>query len=299
MKQNLLLAALIDQPWAMRPDALRNYAKMFAQMYAPRMGSIDPAAVAIEAAAPRTARPSAGNNIAVLGLYGPIMQRAGLMDMCTGGTSTQGFTQALRAALADDSVSQILIDIDSPGGSVAGVAELAAEIRSSRSVKPIIGIANSMAASAAYWIGSQCSELYCTPSGQVGSIGVITAHEDVSAALETEGIKTTLITAGKFKAEGNPYGPLDEDAMRNIQGMIDSYYADFTGAVAKGRGVGIDAVRDNMGQGRMLRGDAAQAAQMIDGVKSFDDVVRGMQRSIKTSSRSSLRAASNELDLLA
>lgn len=293
MKSNLFLASLMATPWAMHPEVLNTYARLFAHSIAAREG----AAALPEAAAPRVARPSAGANIAVLSLYGPIMQRAGMMDMCTGGTSTQAFAQSLRAAMADDSVSQILIDIDSPGGSVSGVSELASEIRSSRATKPIIGIANSMAASAAYWIGSACTELWCTPSGQVGSIGVIAAHEDMSAALEEEGIKTTLITAGKFKAEGNSLGPLDEDALRNMQAMVDSYYADFTGAVAKGRGVGIDAVRNDMGQGRMMRGDAAQAANMVNGVRTFDEVVRGMQRSAKAS-RSALAAARNELDLI-
>lgn len=271
---------------------------MLAHSYAIKFGVAAGAAPQIDAAAPRAARPSAGKNIAVLNLYGPIMQRASMMDMCTGGTSTQDFTSALRSAMADETISQILVDIDSPGGSVAGVNELAAELRSSRASKPIVAIANSMAASAAYWIGSSCSEFYCTPSGQVGSIGVIAAHEDMSKAMEEEGVKTTLITAGKFKAEGNNLGPLDEEALRTMQAMIDSYYADFTSAVAKGRGVPVEQVRNDMGQGRMLRGDAAQAAQMIDGVASFDDVVKKMQRSAGPRGRSALAAARNELALI-
>ena len=297
MKHNLFLASLVATPWAMHPDVMRVYATLLAGSFASRLPGAD--IDLPEALAPRqAARPTAGNNIAVMGLYGPIMQRAGLMDMCTGGTSTQGFTQSLRAAMADDSVSQILVDIDSPGGSVAGVAELAAELRTARNTKPIVAVANSMAASAAYWLGSSCSELYCTPGGQVGSIGVITAHDDISKAMEEAGIKTTLITAGKFKAEGNPYGPMDEDALRNTQSMIDSYYADFTGDVSKGRKVGIDAVRDDMGQGRMLRGVDAQKAGMVDGVKTIDEVIRGMQRNARSSSRSALAASRRELEIL-
>ena len=337
MKSNLFIGQLMTTPWAMEPNVLHAYAKLLARSYGAKESqtahdqlaktvefrhpsgvnvALDVTAqqirdavhgsythdaaqdAAIQAAAPRAAR-SATGSIAVLGLYGPIMQRAGMMDMCTGGTSTQAFTQSLRSAMTDDTVSQILIDIDSPGGSVFGVAELAAEIRAARGTKPIIGVANSMAASAAYWIGSACSEFYCTPSGQVGSIGVIAAHEDVSKALEAEGVNVTLITAGKYKAEGSPYGPLDEEALRSIQSDIDGYYADFTSAVAKGRGVSVDAVRSDMGQGRMLRGDAAMSAKMIDGVMNFDDVVKKMQRSAKASAGGrSARANAAELALM-
>ena len=139
-----------------------------------------------------------------------------------------------------------------------------------------------MAASAAYWIGSACSEFYCTPSGQVGSIGVIAAHEDVSKALEAEGVNVTLITAGKFKSEGSPYGPLDAEGRGEMQRDVDGYGRDFVRDVASGRGVSVDAVRRNMGQGRMLRGDAAMSAGMIDGIATLSDVLAGRARSPKT-----------------
>ncbi|WP_052688250.1 S49 family peptidase [Xanthomonas sp. MUS 060] len=98
---------------------------------------------------------------------------------------------ALRQALADDTVSQILIDIDSPGGSVYGVAELADQIQSARSIKPVVAVANSLAASAAYWIGCAAGELYVTPGGEVGSIGVWQAHFDYSQALAADGVTPT------------------------------------------------------------------------------------------------------------
>lgn len=322
MKNSLFLASLIKQYWAMQPEVLHAYARIVAGNFAAKGASaieIDardgmvsiigeqglelraPTAGPIEAAAMRPQARSAGNNIAVLGLYGPITQRASLMqDMC-GGTSCQGFTQAFRSAMADDTVSQILVDIDSPGGSVAGIQELGAEIRAARGVKPVVGVANSTCASGAYWLGSQCSELFCTPSGQVGSIGVIVGHEDLSKAMEAEGIKTTLITYGQFKAEGNSLGPLDEEAVRSIQGMVDSYGADFTNAVAKGRNVPVEQVRSSFGQGRMLRAADAKAVGMVDGIKSFDETVRYMQQSARSqqrANRSALAAARNELDLL-
>lgn len=250
-----LIVATRSGAYAMLPAAL-------AQMQALN-GAFDGRRPSGGSRSARRTTPGGSRGTAVIGVQGALSQRAELMEFYGLGTSCQTISSALRAALDDDTVSKIVLDIDSPGGSVSGVSELAAEILAARATKPIIAVANSMAASAAYWIGSSCSEFYCTPSGQVGSIGVISQHDDMSVALEIAGVKTTLITAGKYKAEGNPLGPLDPDARRNTQAMIDSYYADFTNAVAKGRGVSVDAVRANMGQGRMLRATEAMHAQII------------------------------------
>jgi ClpP class serine protease len=94
-----------------------------------------------------------------------------------------------------------------------------------------------------------------------------------------------LISAGKYKVEGNPYVPLDEDAQGFMQSRVDDYYATFTKAVARGRGVPIAQVCEGMGQGRVLGGDAAQAQGMIDGVATFDHVVRKMRRDAKSVAR--------------
>lgn len=161
------------------------------------------------------------------------------------------------------------------------MSELADEIASARAQKPVVAIANSLAASAAYWIGCSASEFYVTPGGEVGSIGVWQAHFDYSQAFAAEGIQPTLVSAGKYKVEGNPYAPLDEEAQGFMQSRVDDYYASFTQAVARGRGVPIAQVRDGMGQGRVLGADAALAQRMVDGVATFDDVVRKMRRDAK------------------
>ena len=147
----------------------------------------------------------------------------------------------------------------------------------------MVAIANSLAASAAYWIGCSASEFYVTPGGEVGSIGVWQAHFDYSQAFAAEGIQPTLISAGKYKVEGNPYAPLDEEAQGFMQSRVDDYYATFTKAVARGRGVPIAQVREGMGQGRVLGADAAQAQGMVDGVATFDEVVREMRRNARAS----------------
>jgi signal peptide peptidase SppA len=218
-----------------------------------------------------------------------------MMSICDGGTSTQAISGALREANADETISAIILDIDSPGGSVYGVDELAAEIRAS--AKPVTAIANSLAASAAYWLGTAASEFFVTPGGEVGSIGVWMAHEDWSAALAAAGVSTTLISAGEFKVEGNPYGPLPADAKAFMQSRVDDYYGAFTRAVAKGRKVGVDDVRNGMGKGRVLGAAQAKASSMVDGVMTFDDVVRHVSRSIAPPARQRNALASAERHL--
>ena len=100
--------------------------------------------------------------------------------------------------------------------------------------------------------------------------------------MATEGVAPTLISAGKYKVEGNPYVPLDAEAQGFMQSRVDDYYAAFTKGVARGRGVPIAQVRDGMGQGRVLGADAAMAQNMVDGVATFDDVVRKMRRDAKS-----------------
>jgi len=208
------------------------------------------------------------NGVAVLPLHGFITQRPSWW-----GTSTREFAGWLRQAMADDSVKAVLIDVDSPGGGVAGVEELASEIRAARSRKPIVATANSLAASAAYWIASAASELVVAPSGDVGSIGVFMVHLDYSKALADEGVKPTIIKAGKHKVEANPYEPLSEAARAALQDRVDEHYSDFIGAVAAGRGVGEDAVRKGYGEGRLVSASKSVEAGMADRIETFDETL--------------------------
>jgi ClpP class serine protease len=136
----------------------------------------------------------------------------------------------------------------------------------------------SLSASVGYWLMSQCSQAYVTPGGEVGSVGVWMAHEDWSKAMAESGVVTTMIYAGKFKVEGNPYEPLGEDARAFMQSRVDDYYGAFVRAVARGRGVGVQQVRDGMGQGRVLGAEEALAQGMVDGVATLAEVVRRMQK---------------------
>lgn len=308
MNHQLLVAEFLATPWALMPERLHALASVVMRWSTGIAADVDNMVriqadrVIRETRRQATTAQSAGG-IAVLPLYGIVTQRGNMVDDVSGPgtTSTQQFSSALRQLLADDTVSQILIDIDSPGGSVYGVAELADEIQTARAQKSVVAVANSLAASAAYWIGCSASEFYITPGGEVGSIGVWQAHQDYSRALDEAGVKTTLISAGKYKVEGNPYSPLDEEAQSFMQSRVDDYYAAFTKAVARGRGVPISQVRDGMGQGRVLGADAALAQNMVDGVATFDEVIKKMRRAAKQPApqgASRLKQARDSLALL-
>ena len=288
MNHQLLVAEFLATPWALMPERLHALASVVMRWSAGIAADTDnlvriQADRVIRETRRQASTAQSSGGIAVLPLYGIVTQRGNMVDDVSGPgtTSTQQFSSALRQLLADDTVGQILIDIDSPGGSVYGVAELADEIQSARAQKPVVAVANSLAASAAYWIGCSASEFYVTPGGEVGSIGVWQAHQDFSRALDEAGVKTTLISAGKFKVEGNPYSPLDDEAQSFMQSRVDDYYAAFTKAVARGRGVPISQVRDGMGQGRVLGADAALAQNMVDGVATFDEVIKKMRRAAR------------------
>jgi signal peptide peptidase SppA len=201
-----------------------------------------------------------------------------------GGTSAEGFSRRFSQALNDPTVGAIVIDVDSPGGSVYGVAELAAEIYAARGSKKIVAVANSLAASAAYWIAAAADELVVTPGGEVGSIGVYTAHEDWSKALELQGIKPSLISAGKFKTEANPYEPLTEEARAAIQTRVNEYYDMFTKAVGKYRGATPSAVREGYGQGRVVGAKEAVDLNMADRIETLSETITRLSSSKRAQS---------------
>jgi signal peptide peptidase SppA len=194
----------------------------------------------------------------------------------SGATSIEKLQSDFRAMLADDSVNSIVLNIDSPGGMSDLIMEMGDEIFAARGVKPIVAVANTTAASAAYWLGSQAEKFFVTPSGQVGSVGVYTVHQDKSAQQEKEGISTTIISAGKYKVEGSPYGPLSDDAKDHMQERVDETYAEFISAVARGRGSSEEVVSEAYADGRTYRAKTAFAMNMVDGIETLDSVVGQM-----------------------
>jgi signal peptide peptidase SppA len=285
-KYRHIVRAVAETPWAILPSTLATIVDLVQFRAEGGQLSQDEIQERIGAGPARRGGYTAGA-VGVLPLYGVIMPRATLMSEISGGTSLQSFCTGLRELLANDQVGSLLIDVNSPGGSTDLIAETAAEIRAARGSKPIVAIANTTAASAAYWLASQADELVVTPSGSVGSIGVFGVHEDWSKFEESLGVKTTLISAGKYKTELNPHEPLTAEARQAAQGRVDEFYAMFVADVAKGRGASPDDVRGGFGEGRMVLAKSAVKAGMADRVATFDDTVTRLARGGGTSRRTS------------
>lgn len=259
-----------ETPWALEPSSLLLLQEVIGRrIQGDRLTAEEIAEIA--AAAPRrTATPSQGS-VAVLPLWGILSPHA-VEDISSGPTTALDTWGALFDELDNDpSVGTIVLNVDSPGGAVDLVPEVAAKIRAARTAT--VAVANTRAASAAYWLASQCGELVVSPSGAVGSVGVYAAHEDVSRQLEAEGVTVTLISAGEHKVDGNPFEPLSDAARATIQANVDAYYGMFLRDVAKGRGVDVGFAQESFGKGKMLLAAEAVRAGMADRVGTLEDTI--------------------------
>lgn len=269
--------SVVEQPWAILPSTLMVIREVVARHLAGER--LSAAEIEARVGAGKSRPEASGGKVAVVPLWGVLVPHAGMMvDVSQEGTGLDAWLQGFREAMANPEVGSILLHVDSPGGSTGLVHEVATEVRAARAQKPIYAVADTLAASAAYYIASQADKLYVTPSGMVGSIGVYTVHEDLSARLEAEGVKPTVISApeGGHKFENSPFGPLSEEAQAHLQGQVNDLYDMFVGAVAQGRGTSRGVVEAQYGQGRTLNSRAALAAGMVDGIASYDQVLAAM-----------------------
>lgn len=159
-----------------------------------------------------------------------------------GATDTEEVRNAVDLAAGDRSVGAILLDIDSPGGSINGTPELAAAVRNAAARKPVYAFSAGMMCSAAYWVGSQADVLYAAPSARVGSIGVLLPVVDRSEAFEKAGVKVEVFAAGKFKGAGVPGTSLTDDQRAWLQQGVEETWAQFKDAVRSRRQVADGAM---------------------------------------------------------
>lgn len=289
--------------WAIRPEVLRALESINfsagaidrAATLVSEVAELDPAKV--EAARGRGRPRVINGGVAVIELKGILMPQVSLLAALFGmGSGLNTFRSQLIQATTDPDVGAIVLDIDSPGGLVDQIPETAALVREARERKPVVAVANTLAASAAYWIAAQAEEVVVTPSGEIGSIGVYATHQDLSKSLESRGIKVTLISAGKFKVEGNPYEPLNDDARQAMQKSVDDYYSMFVKDVAAGRSASASDVKNGYGEGRVLPARRAVDDKLADRVDTLDNVVAGLLRRSRGQNGPSPGATVGELD---
>ena len=212
--------------------------------------------------------------IAIMPLVGGLSHRGGYTAMSgnTGYTGIQGDIQGL----LERGAKGIVFDVDSPGGAVSGLQATGDFIKNLG--VPTYAVSNSTMASAAYWLGSTAKRVFAAPGSSTGSIGVVTAHRDMSGAMAKAGIVHTYISAGKGKVDGNPYEPLSDDLRAAIQASIDEVYSEFVGHVAGNRGISGDSIR-NFGAS-MFGPKDAQKHGLVDAVASLDEVVASMKTNL-------------------
>lgn len=283
----------LNAPWAIQPEMLLTIHEIAARHA--RGDQIDVAAIEARMGRPLVSEHQGyvvDRGVAVVPIVGVLGKRMNMFTQISGGTSMQIVSRDLAAALADDSAHSIVLLIDSPGGTVDGTEQLANQVRAARDRKPVIALADGAMASAAYWIGSAASKVYAADTvTQIGSIGVVQKHVDISGAEAKEGIRTTEITAGKFKRSASAYGPLTDAGRQTLQDDVDYVYALFIEAVAQNRGVTEEKVQQDMADGRVFRGRQAVAAGLVDGITSLDAIIRDLQQKPPSSSMRGARAS--------
>jgi signal peptide peptidase SppA len=196
-----------------------------------------------------------------------------LETMC-GGCDLAFFQKGLEQAMADKAIEHIILDINSPGGTVVGVPEFGAMVRRAREVKPVIAYTETLMCSAAMWIGSQAEMIIATPSARVGSIGVYRTWLDDTAANEMDGLKRELFEAGKHKAAG--LRPITDEERAIFQSEVDRIHAEFKSEVRRFR----PDVPDDAMEGLVYVGEQAQEKHLVDAfVDCFTDLERLLEAS--------------------
>ena len=215
--------------------------------------------------------------VAVIPLAGVLSAKSSFMTMLGMGTALDQWADVFRGIAGRDDVKAIILDVNSPGGSVMGLPETAAVIAEVSALKPVVAVSNYLNASAAYWLSSQATQVVASPSSLTGSIGVVQVYASNARALEAEGIDVKVVTAGRYKAFDMPAQPLSEEGEAIIQADIDAIYSEFIGAVAKGRGVTANVVKNGYGEGHVLGALDSQTSGLVDRVETIGEVIARMQ----------------------
>ena len=185
-----------------------------------------------------------------------------------GFADTEQIAGWIRAAVANPLVEEILLRIDSPGGMVTGTPELAAAVAAADRIKPVLAHTSGMMDSAAYWIASQARAICCTPSADVGCVGVYQLYYDQTAYLATMGIKANIFKSGDLKASGHPDIPMTEAQAAHVQAEIDAIGVQFRAAVTARRDIDEDSMR-----GQSFLGTEALARGLVDDLSTFEGLL--------------------------
>lgn len=209
--------------------------------------------------------------VAIVPIYGILTKNPGTFDDILGMTSYERIRFQIEEALGNDKVETILLDIDSPGGEVNGIFDLADFIYEARRSKEIIAMANDDAYSAAYAIASSAEKVFLTRTSGVGSIGVIASHIDQSAFDEKQGIKYTTIFAGSRKNDLNPHEPITSESLESLQDEVNRLYGMFVQLIARNRNLSIKTIKDT--EAGLYFGQNAIEIGLADRITTFSEFI--------------------------
>ena len=251
----------------------QDYAETIAVVLSDRL-NLDVEGLQIKSDAKDQRVATTNKGVAVIPIVGSMSHRSTGIEAMSGMTSYTTLQKQFEAAFNDPNVGSILMDIDSPGGSVAGAFDFRDYLMSKKGTKPVYALARDAMCSAAYLIGSTADKVYATQTARVGSIGVVAMHTDASGKMEKEGLKPTFISAGKFKTAGNPYEKLEGDKLKYLQDSVDESYDMFINAVADARGIDKKVIRDT--EARVYGGKKAVEIGLADGIRTYESVLAEM-----------------------
>lgn len=213
-----------------------------------------------------------GDGIAVLSLAGPMFKgRSKFSD-----ANTLELRQAVREAAQSEDVKGLLLVVDSPGGTVAGTADLADEVRAAAGRKPVHAYIEDLGASAAFWVSSQASRVTANATAEVGSIGTVAVVEDTSGAAELAGVVVHVISTGPYKGAFTDGAPVSEEHLADLQRRVNALNGHFLDAVSRGRKMPRDQVQ-KLADGRMHIAADAQRLGLIDGIGTLEDAVASLR----------------------
>lgn len=256
---------LHNRPWAITGTSLR-------QLIGTTRLNVEMLAAAKEEKSPLAY--DVVNGVAVISVSGILVKSLSMFASIFGERSMPEIGRNFQTAVDDPNVKGIVLAVDSPGGSVDGTSALANQIAAARGRKPIIAVADGIAASAAYWVASAADAVYISgPTIEVGSIGIVAVHRDISEQDRMYGEKFTEITAGKYKRIASAHKPLSDEGREYLQAQVDQVYSVFVESVAALRGTSVPRILE-AADGKLFMGQAAVDVGLVDGIMAFDEVVR-------------------------
>lgn len=288
------LDAVLSTAWAITPEYMEVIAAI-AEREHEYAGNIEALEAKLGRPLGNSMRATVRDGVAIIPMEGPLMRRASLFGQISGATSYESTARDLAAALEDPSIDAVLLNINSPGGQVEGVSDLAAMVAGAD--KPVWAYTDGTIASAAYWVASAADRIVASDTAIIGSIGVMMGMTEQAPKAGEKSYRFVSSQSPMKNAD-----PGTEAGAAAIQSMVDDLAAVFIDTIAKYRGLDAKDVQANFGQGGVFVAQKALDNAMIDGVGNFESTLAQLKQEIKSMDYTQLTAASlaeNRPDIVA